>query len=363
MAAATAEMVQAAVDGAKTEAFAGKVLGDGAGTFAFVCCAVGDKLGLFKDLAAHGPQTSAELAACLGLSERYVREWASCLSTAGYLSYDPSKGRFALPPEHAPVLAQEGGPAFFGGIFQQTGALLTLYEPLLKAFKDGKGIPPSLYGEDIWKGELRSNDMWHENLLVQTWIPLMPDLKARLEAGARVADIGCGSGKALVRMAQAFPKSSYVGYDIDPGSVARAAALAKADGVDGRVRFEVRDLTKGVPHGFDVITAFDVVHDTADPLGVFTGVRSALNPGGTFMLLEINGADRLEDNAAPLGPIFYGISLLFCMSIAVARGGEGLGTAGLHNARVREYAAKAGFASVKRVDINNPINVLYEVRA
>ncbi len=357
------ESVPLAVDPSKTEAFVGKVLGDAAGLFAMVCCSVGDKLGLFKDLEAHGPQTSRELAECLGLSGRYVREWGACLAAAGYLAYDPQSQRYALPAENAPVLAQEGGASFFGGIFQQAGALLGLYEPLIRAFKDGKGISPSLYGEDVWKGELRGNDMWHENLLVQVWIPLIPDVKARLEAGARVADIGCGSGKAIVRLAQAFPKSTFVGYDIDPPSVERAQALARADGVADRVRFEVLDLTKGMPGGFDIITAFDVVHDTADPKGVFGRVRGALKPGGTFVLLEINGATRQEDNAAPLGPIFYGISLLFCMSIAIARGGEGLGTVGLHEGRVREFASHTGFASVRRVDLNNPMNVLYEIVA
>lgn len=357
------ESVQLASDTSKTEAFVGKVLGDAAGTFAMVCCSVGDKLGLFKDLEAHGPQTSGQLAERLGLSERYVREWAACLSTAGYLSFDPPSRRYGLPAQNAPVLAQEGGPFFFGGIFQQTGALLGLYEPLVQAFRDGKGISPSLYGEDVWKGELRGNDMWHENLLVKVWLPLIPHVKAKLEAGARVADIGCGSGKAIVRLAQGFPKSTFVGYDIDPPSVERARALAKADGVADRVRFEVLDLTKGMPGGYDIVTAFDVVHDTADPQGVFGRVRGALKPGGTFVLLEINGATRQEDNAAPLGPVFYGISLLFCMSIAIARGGEGLGTVGLHEGRVREFAAQTGFSSVRRVDLNNPMNVLYEIVA
>ncbi len=350
-------------DTAATEAFVGRVIGDSAATFTIMCCALGDRYGLFKDLAQHGPHTAKEIAECTGVAERYAQEWGACLSTAGYLSYDPKGGRFGLLPSTAPVLAEEGGPFFFGGFFQMMGGLMAIYEPVAKAFKDGKGVSHSHYGEEIWRAELRQTDQWHENLLVQQWVPLLPALEAKLKAGARVADIGAGSGKALVRLAQAYPKSTFVGFDIDEGSVSRARALAAKEKVADRVTFEQRDLTKGIPKGFDAITAFDMVHDTADPYAVFTNVRKALNPGGVFMLLEINGANRLEDNAAPMGPIFYGVSTFFCMSIAIGRGGEGLGTAGLFENRVHEYAKRAGFAGVRKVDIQNPINVLYEVSA
>ncbi len=350
-------------DPSKTEEFLGRVLEDTASTFTMVALGIGDRFALFKELVARGPQTSAELARRTSLAERYVREWASLLATAGYLTYEPSSGRFSLPPEHAPVLAEEGGPFFVGGIFQQMPALLGLFEPLARAFKDGKGIDPGLYTEDVWKGEQRGNDMWHNHLLVADWIPRMPAVQEKLRAGARVADLGCGSGRALVRLAQAFPNSSFVGFDIEPDSVERAQALAEAEGVADCVSFQVHDLTRGLPGGFDIVTAFDVVHDTADPLAVVKHVRQALNPGGTFVLLEINSADTLEENRAPFGTLFYGYSLLFCMSIAIARGGEGLGTAGLPDARVREYAKAAGFAEVRRIDIENPFNVLYEVKA
>lgn len=347
----------------KAGEFVGRVFGDFGSTFAIVCCAVGDRLGLFKDLAGHGPHTSDELAECAGVSPRYVREWASCLTVHGYLTYDPASGKFALPAEHAPALAQEPGPMFLGGFFQQSAALLGLYEPLVQAFKDGQGIAPDLYTQEIWKGEYRANEMWHNHLLVQEWLPKMPEVRAKLEEGARVADVGSGSGRVLVRLAQAFPKSTFVGFDIDPESVERARAFAKSEGVSDRVTFEVHDLMQGVPGAFDIVGAFDVVHDTADPLGLMKSVRKALNPGGHFVVLEINGADRLEDNVAPFGTVFYGISLTFCMSIAIARGGEGLGTAGLPEGRLREYAATAGFSGVRRIDIGDPVQALFEVSA
>lgn len=350
-------------DSEKAGAFVGRVFGDVASSFVVVCCALGDRYGLFKDLDAHGPHTGEELAACAGVAPRYVQEWASCLTVAGYLAYDPKTERFSLPADHAPALAREPGPFFLGGFFQQLGALLALYGPLAQAFKDGRGIAPELYTEDIWKGEFRANDMWHNHLLVEEWVPKMPAVREALERGARVADVGSGSGRALVRLAQAFPKSAFVGFDIDGPSVERARALAAAEGVSDRVRFEVLDLTRGVPGTYDIVTAFDVLHDTADPLGVLRSVRKALGPGGRFVVLEINGADRLEDNASPFGTVFYGISLAFCMSIAIARGGEGLGTAGLPEGRLRAYAAQAGFSDVRRVEINDPIQALFEVSA
>lgn len=341
----------------------GRAFGDIGTTFAVLCCALGDRLGLFKDLAVHGPHTSQEIAECTGVSPRYVQEWASCLVVAGYLSYDPKTQRFALPPDHAPALAQEPGPFFVGGFYQQVARLLTLYDPLVRAFKDGRGIAPTFYDEEIWKGEYRANAMWHNHLLVEDWLPKMPEVRTMLERGAKVADVGSGSGRALVRLAQAFPKSSFVGFDIDPPSVERARQLARAEGVADRVRFEVQDLMQGLPGDYDVVTAFDVVHDTADPLGLMRSIRKALKPGGRFVLVEINGADRLEDNVAPFGTIFYGVSLAFCMSIAIARGGQGLGTAGLPEGRLREYASASGFAAVRRVEINDPVQALYEVSA
>jgi SAM-dependent methyltransferase len=344
-------------------AFLGRAIGDIASTYTVMCCSLGDRFGLFKDLAAHGPHTGQELADCAKLSERYVREWASCLVVSGYLVYDPKTARFSLPPAHASVLAQEPGPFFIGGLFQQIGALLPLYEPLAQAFKDGRGISPSLYGPDVWKGEMRGNDMWHNQLLVNEWMPKMPDVKQRLERGASLADIGCGGGRALVRIAQAFSKSTFVGFDIDPPSLERARALAAEEGVGDRVRFEQLDLTKGIPGKFDILTAFDVVHDTAHPFGVLESVRKALKPGGLFVLLEINGTDKLEDNVAPFGTVFYGWSLLMCMSIAIARGGEGLGTPGLPEGKLREMASRAGFSSLRRVEINDPIQALFELRA
>jgi SAM-dependent methyltransferase len=279
------------------------------------------------------------------------------------LTFDPRTKKFALPPEHAAVLAAEGGPLFLSGFHQQFVAMAKVYEPVAKAFREGGGVSPDAYDNDMWEGQERSTTMWHDNLLVQEWIPKFPAIKRKLEAGADLADVGSGSGRALVRLAQAFPKSRFIGFDLHAPSVERARALARSEGVADRVRFEVRDVTTALPGAFDIVTAFDVIHDTADPPGALKAIHKALRPHSSFLLLEINTADKLEENAGPFATAFFGVSIFYCMTIALSKGGVGFGTAGLPEGRVREEAKRAGFSQVVKVDINNPLNNLFELKA
>jgi SAM-dependent methyltransferase len=196
---------------------------------------------------------------------------------------------------------------------------------------------------------------------VQTWLPLAPAVEAKLRDGGRVADVGCGTGQALIELARAFPAITAVGYDVSATAVAAARDAATAAGVTGRVRFEVADASGGLPETYDVITTFDVVHDAVDPVGLLRSIREALNPGGRYLCLEINCSDRPTENVGPIATLLYGFSMLYCMTTSLAEGGEGLGTLGLPEPVLAGLAGKAGFAQVRRIEMDNPFNSLYEL--
>lgn len=341
--------------------FTGQVLADTAATATTVLAALGDRLGLFKDLAANGPATSAQLAARTGLDERYTREWASGLYAAGYLTYDETNQQFTLPEEHAPTLADEPGPAFFGGVHQELLGALQGYHAVLDSFRTGGGLHADRLHADVAHGTSRFTAQWHQNMLVQDWLPLVPDVEAKLRAGARVADVGCGAGLAVTTLAGTYPVSTYVGYDVSAEVVERARRNAKERGVDDRVRFEVLDASQGLPEHFDVVTTFDVVHDAVDPQGLLRSIREALRPDGRYLCLDINCSDSLTENVGPIASLLYGFSVLYCMTTSLAEGGEGLGTLGLPESKLREMAGKAGFSGVRRVEMDNPFNSLYEL--
>src|SRR5215467_260641 len=299
------------IDQAKVEAFMGKAMTDVVSAVATVMASIGDRLGLFKELAP-GAATCAELAERAHINERYAREWLSQMTSAGYLAYDPISQRFTLPPEHAPVLAQEGGPFFLGAAFQQVIAEIGPYNQLIQAFRQGGGVSMEAYCPDLWEGQARFSAGFFEHLLVPVWLPAMPEVAGKLERGALVADVGCGQGRALIKLAQTYPQSRYVGYDLFAPTVATATANAQAAGVAGRVRFEQRDVSKGLPEQYDVITTFDVVHDAVDPRGLLRTIHRALRPGGVYVCLDINCSDKLEENANPLGAMFHGVSVFYC---------------------------------------------------
>ena len=356
-------MATQAVDQAKMEAFMGKVLGDFAGATTALLCNLGDRLGLFKDLAARGPATSDELAQRTGLSERYVREWANGLLCAGYLEYDAASGRFTLPPEHAPALADEGGPAFFGAFYQFLPGWVEALDGVADSFRRGGGVPLDAYSQSFRDATERATAAWFNHLLLPVWLPGAPDVQGKLEAGGVLADVGCGHGRAVIKLAEAFPAARFVGYDVSEPSIAVARERATAAGVADRVRFERRDIGAGLPERYDVITTFDVIHDLPDPQGALRAIREALKPDGIYLMLEFVCADTVEGNIGPMGALGYGVSLLYCMTTSLAEGGAGLGSFGMPESRVRRMCADAGFSAVRVVPSQNPFNALYEIRA
>ncbi len=349
-------------DQQKTEEFVGKMLEDVSASMTVMLAAIGDRLGLFKELAEGGPATSGELAARADINERYAREWLGAMSSAGYLHYTPDSGRFKLPAEHSPALAQERGPFFFGGTLQMLPALFGISEKVTAAFRNGGGVTQSAYHEDFWEGMSRFTDCWFDNLLVQEWVPAMPIVQSKLENGVSVADVGCGRGHALIRLVEAFPNSTFIGYDVFAPTIEKAARAAREAGVDDRVSFQQLDVGKGIPEQFDIITTFDVVHDAVDPPGLLRDIHQALSRDGVYVCLDINCSDKLEENAGPLGSLFHGFSIFYCMTTSLANGGVGLGTLGFHEHKVKELCTEAGFSSVRTVPLENPFNNLYEIR-
>ena len=357
----TSDVAAAALDEAKVGAFMEKTLGDAAGLFAGVLAMLGDRLGLFRALADGGPASAAELAQRASVNERYALEWLRGMYAAGYLELDPN-GRYALPPEHAPVLAAEGGPFFLGGAYELTYGQLHVIDRVLESFRSGGGVSQSQYPGELWEGMRRFSAGFYDNMLVQAWIPAISGLKERLEQGVRWADLGCGAGRALVRLAEAFPNSTFVGYDQFDGQLELARRGAAEAGVSNRVTFELLDASQGLPETFDVISTFDVVHDSFDPDGLVKAIREGLADDGIYFLLEINCADDPAENVGPLATLMYGVSVLYCMTTSLAGGGDGLGTCGLPPAEVSKLCERAGFSGVERLPIEDPFNALYVAR-
>jgi SAM-dependent methyltransferase len=352
-------------DPAGVEQFTGQVLTDLAGTMATVFCALGDRLGLFAALAglAGRGATSAELAGAAGAQERYVRDWALGLHAAGYLEHDPADERFSLPPEHAAVLADEHGPAFLGGAYGTVRGLLRALDRVEDAARTGGGVPLDDYGDEFWRDVERFTAPDFEHRLVQEWIPAVPGLAERLAgAGADVADVGCGAGRAPIILATAFPGVRAVGFDLVPANVARAQEAARTAGVGGRVRFEERDAVRGIPGDYDLITLFGVIHDAHDPLALLRAARDALRRDGVCLIQEITSAERPHDNRGPAATVLYGFSLLHCTPQSLAAGGAALGTCGLPGPALRRLCREAGFTHLDPV-AEGPLDTLYAARS
>jgi 2-polyprenyl-3-methyl-5-hydroxy-6-metoxy-1,4-benzoquinol methylase len=223
-------------------------------------------------------------------------------------------------------------------------------------------VHQATYDDSLWEGQERLSAGRVEHLLTQVWLPAAPEIQAKLERGVAVADIGCGRGMALIKLAQAYPNSYYVGYDLFEPAIAHASASAWDAGVADRVRFQQLDASNGLPAQYEVITTFDVVHDAVDPCGLLRAIQRALKPDGIYLCVERNCSDKLEENIGTIGALSYGISILYCMTTSLAAGGVGLGTLGLPETRLREFCIEAGFHSVERFPIENPFNALYGIK-
>jgi len=349
------------LDRAKAEQFLGQVVSDVGTALLGALSFIGDRLGLFGTLADAGPLTIEALATRTGLSARYLREWLNAMTAAGYVLYRPENEQYVLPPEHATVLADPESPFFVGGFLELIVPSVSQAPKLLSAFRDGGGVSQRDYPPEMFEAIERGTAPWYKHHLLQDWIPAMPQVGAALSRGGRAADVGCGSGQAAIALARGFPEARIVGYDVHEGSIARARANAAAAGLAGRVAFEVAAAARLPERQFDFISTFDVVHDAVDPVGLMASIRRALAPGGTYLVLEMRCSPRVEENINPIGKFMYTVSTLYCMTTSLAEGGAGIGAA-MGEPKARELAAEAGFRHFRKLPIDDPFSVLYELQ-
>jgi SAM-dependent methyltransferase len=322
---------------------------------------LGDRLGIFKALADAGWVTSQELADRTGLNERYLREWLGAVTSAGYVTYDPASKKYLLPPEHALVVAREESPFFMGGFMEMVIPNVTMAPKIAEAFRKGGGVAQSEYPPETWEAMERASAGMYRNQLIKKWLPTMPQVIDVLSAGGSAADVGCGSGRAVVALAAAFPKAKIFGFDVHPGSIDRARANAQAAGVADRITFEERNATKLPENQFDFISTFDVVHDSVDPVALLKSIRRSMKKDATYLMLEVNVSPNLEENIGPTGKMMYSVSTLYCMTVSLAHGGAGIGAC-MGEPKARELVAEAGFSQFRRLPIEDMFSALYEIR-
>ena len=349
------------IDEGKLNKFVGQMLGDLGGASSIAMARIGDALGLYRALHSDGPMTCAALASRTKLNERYLRELLSHQAASGYLTYDPAAATFTLPPEQAMVFAIEDSPVYMMGGFDVMAAMLDNQPKVQAAFKTGGGVAWGDQAGCMFCAVARFFRPGYHNNLVPQWLPALDGVVAKLERGAKVADVGCGHGWSTVLMAKAFPKSQFIGYDFHPGSIEDAKAHAAEHNVSGNAKFEVAKAKEVPGRNFDLVTCFDCLHDMGDPAGAAAHVRTMLKPDGTWMVIEPMAGDRLEDNINPVGRLYYAGSTLVCVPTSLSQEvGAALG-AQAGEAKLREVIGGAGFSTVRRAT-ETPFNMILEAR-
>ncbi len=349
-----------AIDEAKLNAFMGEFVRDLGAVMHAATIVIGDRLGLYKALAP-APMSAEALARAAGTDARYTREWLSAQAASGYVNYDAASGNFSLSPEQSFALAEEGSPAFIPGAFQIAQAQFAAIPRMEQVFRSGEGLGWHEHDAALFHGTERFFRPGYAANLVSAWIPSLEGAEAKLKAGARVADVGCGHGASTVIMAQAFPNSTFTGFDYHAPSIEVARQAAARAGVAERTRFEVASAKDFPGAGYDLVTVFDCLHDMGDPVGAAAHVRQSLAADGSWMIVEPFANDALEDNLNPVGRVFYSASTCICTPASRsqevglclgAQAGEG---------RVRQVVTRGGFTRFRRA-AQTPFNLIYDAR-
>ena len=351
------------LDMQKVEELAQLLFGKIDGAMTCALAMLGDRLGLYRALWDGGPQTSAELATRTGLHERWVREWLRQQAAARVIDF--GDGRFSMSPEANEILADERSPFFSGGSFGSVVGLMKTTDTIDESFRTGVGAPYDSFGEDVAVGIERMFAPFFRTRLVPDVLPTLDGVVPKLEAGAEVADVGCGAGIAVLEMAKAYPNSRFHGYDSSALALRRAAAHLAEAGVSNVTFHDASHDRLPEDASFDLITTFDCLHDMTHPTETIGAIRRSLKPDGTWFVSDIRGHSTFEENHAehPFAGMLYGFSVLCCMRAASAtEDGEALGTLGFTEDVARRKAEDAGFTSFVKHDFDNPVNDYYEVR-
>jgi SAM-dependent methyltransferase len=354
-------MSTAEIDEAKLQAFMGQAVTDMGAIISAPLMMIGEKLGLYKAMAHAGPLTPQEVAERSGASERYVREWLGNQAAGGYVTYDPESQRYTLPDEHALALADEDSPFYILGVYDSVASLYADEDQILEAFRTGKGMGWHEHDHRLFRGTERFFRPGYRANLVAEWIPALDGVQEKLEAGARVADVGCGHGASTIIMAQAFPNSEFFGFDYHEASIERAREAAWQAGVEDRITFGVASAKDYPGSDYDLVCVFDCLHDMGDPVGASRHVLETLAGDGTWMIVEPFAGDSVEENLNPVGRVFYGASTVICTPASLAQevglalgaqAGEGLLT---------DVLKQGGFTRVRRAT-ETPFNLILEAR-
>ena len=350
-----------ALDADKLHQFVLRAVDEVGATLNAALVVMGDKLGLYRALADGPPCTPAELSTRTGTTERYVREWLNQQAAGAYVEYDPASGRYWLAPEQVVAFTDQGSPAYLPGFFQIALGSVIDSPRIVEAARSGEGVGWHEHTHDVHEGCDRFFRPGYLANLVGGWLPALDGVVDKLAAGGRVADVGCGQGSSTILMAQAFPDSTFVGSDYHEGSLEAARRHADAERVSDRVRFELAPAARYTGAGYDLVTMFDCLHDMGDPVTAARHVLETLDADGTWMIVEPNAGDRVEDNFNPIGRAFYGFSTLLCTPASLSQEvGLALG-AQAGEARIAEVVRTAGFSRFRRA-AETPFNLVFEAR-
>ena len=344
----------------KLDAFIGRFVTDLGAAVHTGMVVIGEKLGLYKALAG-GPISSQQLAASTQTDERYLREWLASQAAGGYITYDAETDKFSLNAEQAFTLATEDSPAYLPGAFELALGSLAAVPQITESFRTGAGMGWHEHADSVFHGCEKFFRPGYAANLVSSWIPALSGVKEKLEAGARVADVGCGKGASTLLMAEAFPKSRFFGFDYHDKSIEAARDYAGRNGLAGRVTFEVSKAKDFPGKDYDFVAFFDCLHDMGDPAGAAAHVRQSLAADGTWMIVEPFANDQLKDNLNPVGRVYYSFSTLLCTPCSRSQEvGLCLG-AQAGEKRIREVVTAAGFSRFRRAT-ETPFNIVYEAR-
>jgi SAM-dependent methyltransferase len=349
------------VDPARLEAFMGQAVTDMGAVISAPLFVIGERLGLYKAMAGAGPLSSEDVAERAGVAERSVREWLRNQAAGGYVEYDPEADTYELSPEQAAALADEESPFYLLGAYELIASLYADEEKILEHFQAGDGMGWHEHDHRLFRGTERFFRPGYKGNLVAEWIPALDGVEEKLDAGAKVADIGCGHGASTILMAEAFPNSVFIGFDYHDASIERARETAEAAGVADRASFEVAT-AKGFPGAdYDLIAVFDCLHDMGDPVGASAHIHDALAADGTWMIVEPFAGDSVAENLNPVGRVFYGASTMICTPASLDQEvGLALG-AQAGERRLAEVIKEGGFSEVKRAT-ETPFNLILEAR-